>query len=441
MADDRDTLLQELEPYRGRKGAIGIDKGDQGWTDLHAAFAGNSGHAGQFLGHSSGEIVARNWRRLNLPRTGAEKQDFRGNTTDPPAPRPAELNLPQLSRDIYELFKGNPGVRYSHGDLSKHFDRSEHTILQALDAIREAKYAIHDTEAGVKLEHAAQIAPDRREDYTRTEWQRPDLLFGVVSDTHIGNLCACEDELQEVYQRFAAAGVLNVFHCGDLMDGPGDLGFRGHGREVREEAYTATGQIRYTANVYPRADFPTFFIQSSKSHEGWAWAKDSFEMGRSLSEGFNATRLGPDMEEDDTFEGRPDLSFIDYDDAVLRVGGERQTSLQLHHPDGGTAYAWSYNAQKWAESLEGGTKPHVAFLGHYHKYCAIMPRNIHCCEVPSLCWQTPFMRRKKIPAHVGALLVELRVDNSGGVLSIKHELWPFYQRQRKQFVVTELNTL
>ena len=85
---------------------------------------------------------------------------------------------------------------------------------------------------------------------------------------------------------------------------------------------------------------------------------------------------------------------------VLRVA--------LLHPDGGTAYALSYKSQKIIEAWEGGSKPHIIGIGHFHK-AEFMPRYRNVKAIQAGCFQnqTPYMARKALAAHVGGWIVEI----------------------------------
>jgi hypothetical protein len=53
-------------------------------------------------------------------------------------------------------------------------------------------------------------------------------------------------------------------------------------------------------------------------------------------------------------------------------------------------------------------------------------RNIHAFECGTTQAQTPWMRGKRIPAHVGGWIIEVHVDDEGTVTRCKGEFVPFY---------------
>jgi len=85
--------------------------------------------------------------------------------------------------------------------------------------------------------------------------------------------------------------------------------------------------------------------------------------------------------------------------------GTKDITLRLMHPGKGTAYALSYQPQKWAESISGGDKPSIAALGHYHKIEQLFYRNIHIFQTGTFEEQTPFMQRRNIAAMLGGWIL------------------------------------
>lgn len=105
----------------------------------------------------------------------------------------------------------------------------------------------------------------------------------------------------------------------------------------------------------------------------------------------------------------------------------QKTIMRLFHPGGGTAYALSYHPQKWAESLSGGEKPEIAGIGHYHKIEQLFYRNIHIFQTGTFEAQTPFMRRKKLAANLGAWILWINDQEPIGLLGDTHIGSKFYQ--------------
>ena len=94
-----------------------------------------------------------------------------------------------------------------------------------------------------------------------------------------------------------------------------------------------------------------------------------------------------------------------------------------------SSYATSYTSQKYVESLQGGEKPHIVLVGHYHKFDYSYPREVHICQGGALQDQTPFMRKRKLQANVGGCVIWIKQLENGVITSFKVEWLPFYDKK------------
>lgn len=422
MAD----LTESLEPYRNRKGIIKKRGGKEALQALFAHFEGDLFQAAEFLGYAAPEPLRRNWAAIGLkgvwtnPEGSNTYSEFVA-AADPAAPS----DLPDR---LHALLLKHPKDTHTLLTLADEFDCSPKRIEAALADLSGGGFNIS---IGNRIELQREPLP---QEPLRTGWADHKLRFGIMSDTHYENRFSCHEEIAGAYDFFAAEGITDVLIPGDLHDGPGERGYPGHRQEAREECQTARQCVRYVSENFPcRKGITTHFIESAKSHAGWEFAATGFDMGRSLAEGFSYTVPGPQGDELMHVPGRPDMHFLGHDDAPLLMGPEEKTKVRLYHPDGGSAYAWSYQLQKWAESIEGGNKPQACLFGHYHKFCHIRPRNIQVLSCETMCWQTPFMLRKRLEAHVGFILLEMTVETDGTIRSFMPWEFPFFLGERRTF--------
>jgi len=93
---------------------------------------------------------------------------------------------------------------------------------------------------------------------------------------------------------------------------------------------------------------------------------------------------------------------------------------------------WSHNSyrpQKIIESYQGGEKPAVLLIGHYHKISYNIIRNVHTFQAGCVTDQTVFLRKKSIECMVGGWIIEVEQDTGhGGVKRIKQEARTFFDR-------------
>jgi predicted phosphodiesterase len=222
------------------------------------------------------------------------------------------------------------------------------------------------------------------------------LRFGLVADTH---MCCKEERLAELhnqYDIFEREGICTVFHAGNPIDGY-------VARINGESVYSSTidGQAQYFADNYPaRKGIKTFFI-TGDDHESW------------FSPGFN---IGAYLQFVAEKAGRTDLEYIGHveADVEIKTGKGVSTIIKIQHPGGGSAYARSYTGQKIVESMEGGEKPAILVLGHYHVSNYMNERNIHVIALPGFQDQTIFARKKRLRMEVGGAILEFKVNPADG---------------------------
>lgn len=353
-------------------------------------------------------------------------------------PKEAEVTgiASDLGNTVYRYLHNHTAERTTVAELSERLDRSERSIREALQEVRAAGFCVdvQETDEVGEVARLSRTEPASAGRVVPLPWYTRQVQIGIVTDTHLANLFAAEEELHFAYDRFAAEGITDVFHAGDLVDGSGRYGYPGHSMEVREDCYTPRQTCAYAIDNYPQRDgITTRFIESMKCHAGWDLQRDGFDHGYSLQYGFNYLKKTPQGSELLHKPGRPDLQFLGYDSARVTIGPESLTLVDILHPGGGSSYALSYRPQKWSESLEGGSKPHLAIMGHYHKLNYIRPRNIHVLSAECLEWQTPFMARHGIQAHVGFAILRLGLDSDGTIREFKPEWFPFFLHDRTVF--------
>lgn len=236
-------------------------------------------------------------------------------------------------------------------------------------------------------------------------------VFGIITDNHKGNRHHRQDVEDAAYTMFENEGITTVLNAGNWIDG--EARFNKHELLV----HGMDNQIDYFLDTTPfKKNMTTYFI-SGDDHEGWYSQRESINIGEYA--GMKAQKAG-----------RTDLKYIGHmeSDIALRKG-DKEAVLRLMHPGGGSSYAMSYAPQKIVESFQGGEKPDILVIGHYHKYDVCYPREVIVVSAGCAEDQTMFMRKKKLAAHVGFLIVKLKQDPSDGhIIRFQHEFFPFFDR-------------
>lgn len=252
-------------------------------------------------------------------------------------------------------------------------------------------------------------------------YQNSWFKFGATGDNHLGSKHERLDVLNAAYDLYESEDVHVVFNTGNWAEGDAPrLNFHDvniHGLD---------DQLDYVIKKYPQRPGITTYFVAGDDHEGW-WQKSTrIEIGRYLQS----------RAED---AGRSDLQYLGYVEAdVMLKSAKGHSWIKVMHPGGGSAYAHSYAPQKLVESFQGGEKPQVLLIGHYHKFEYCYPREVHVVQTGCTVDQSIFMRKQKIQAMVGFVLCSLNQDENGVINRFSAEWFPFYDRgfytnKRRQF--------
>ena len=215
------------------------------------------------------------------------------------------------------------------------------------------------------------------------------------------------------YRLFAAEGITTVYDTGNWIEGEARFN-RGellvHGMDA---------QIDYWIENHPREKGITTYYVAGDDHEGWYSQREGVDMGRYAENKFK------DAGRNDWV----DLGYMEADIKLVHTGTGATNRLRVAHPGGGSAYAISYAPQKYIESLDGGEKPGIVLLGHWHKMSFDNIRNVWVIQTGCTQDQTPFGRKKKLDFQVGGGLCKLQQDpQTGALTSCTVELMRFFNR-------------
>lgn len=236
-----------------------------------------------------------------------------------------------------------------------------------------------------------------------------EIIFGLVSDTHLCSKYQQITFLNEAYDKFAELGIKTVYNCGDISDGY----YKNRDQQVYEIfKHGVDEQADYIIDNYPsRKGIVTKFIIGN--HDNTHIINGGANIGKRIA------------------RDREDMIYLGH--SFAKVWLTPKCDMDLVHPIDGSAYALSYSGQKYCDSLSGGEKPKLLAMGHHHKFFYMFYRNIHFIEVPTTQAQTPFMKGKKLPAYTGALICRLKVDSEGTIKNFNVELLPLYKAKENDF--------
>lgn len=327
--------------------------------------------------------------------------------TIPPAPIP---EAPDAAEDISEALRKNP---YTLDELANWAKVSRGQALDIIDNMRASGVNVHQfgERWSIEKHSVPAFAEGEGEEYL----SRPDNTFlcGVASDSHLGSKYERMDCLNDLYDRFEAAGVDRVFHCGNWIEG--ESRFNKHELLI----HGMTQQLDYLAKHYPSRPGIKTYAVAGDDHEGWYAQREGVDIGK------YAENIMRDYGRDDWVN----LGYMEAHVPLVNANTGKQATLAVVHPGGGASYADSYVVQKILESLEGGEKPAVAFYGHYHKQLAGEYRNVWWLLAASTKDQDMFMRKKRLRSVVGGAIVLMKQDpETGAIFSFTPELIRYFNK-------------
>jgi len=300
-------------------------------------------------------------------------------------------------------------------EIAEHFNVSPVKIRKMLLDLKEGSYNIIEEGEGDK---SFSLGVNLNKGVVKKEldyrmWQGDTLKFGFTSDNHLCNKNSREDVLNTLYDIFADEGIKIVYNGGNWIDGE----FRGNKNEIF--VFGSTNQLKYCARNFPhRPGIVTKYVVGD-DHEGWYTQREGMDVGDYLQK---------HRKED---FGYDDLEYLGYAEADIPLSlpeQEHQSYMRVLHAGGGTAYALSYTVQKIVESYQGGEKPSIILVGHYHKLDYSFPREVHAIQLGTTCDQTLFMRKNKIQAMLGGGIVTARRAPDGIINRVQVEFITFFDK-------------
>jgi len=238
--------------------------------------------------------------------------------------------------------------------------------------------------------------------------------FGVSSDKHVASKYCRLDVITDLYQRFADRGITHVLDGGNWIEG-----------ESRFNKYDTTHvgvdeQCKELVRVMPQHKGLTTYAVWGDDHEGWYVQREGIDMGAYAENMFHLA-------------GRQDWVNLGYMEAHVILRNKNtgvENFISVMHPGGGSSYATSYRPQKIIEGLEGGEKPGILLIGHYHKLDPGLVRNVWYLQMGTAQDQTPFLRKKGIEVHIGGAIVECEQDpETGAIIEFTPTLRRYFNRR------------
>lgn len=288
--------------------------------------------------------------------------------------------------------------------IADHAEVYPRRVREAADRLSAAGYRVElaADESTVRLSRAP---TETRATYKATPelFDGDHVRFAVVSDVHLSSKAERPDALHTAYEIIAREGITVVYNPGDLVDGYGI--YRTQNTEVLHHTYE--DQVAHAVATYPKVEgVETFIIAGNHDLEG--------EFGKA---GADPVQAVANQRDDITYLGR----------YSARVELPNGAVMEMLHPMGGASYALSYRPQKIVESYEGGEKPNILLIGHYHRAGDFPIRGVNVLLCGSFQGSTTYALRKAFGSPgFGFYLVDCRLADDGSVVRWRAEWMPFH---------------
>lgn len=307
-----------------------------------------------------------------------------------------------IESDILKCLKKGATVE----EISETTGLSERVVQATIKVLIEDGYNIKELFDMYILE--TQATPSNEE--FKEDWKgEQEIVFGVISDTHLCSNYQQISFLNRYYDICEERGIKTIYHCGDIVDGF----YKNRDQQIYEIfKHGADNQADYVIDNYPlREGITTKFIIGN--HDNTHILNGGVNIGKMIA------------------KERKDMQYLGH--SFAKVWLTPNCDMDLVHPIDGSAYALSYAGQKYLDSLSGGEKPKIVAMGHHHKFFYMFYRNVHFLEVPTTQAQTPFMKGKKLAAYVGGLICKVNVDKEGTIKNFNIEYVPLYKTLENDF--------
>ena len=235
------------------------------------------------------------------------------------------------------------------------------------------------------------------------------IRFGVASDMHLNSKYQQITHLNTFYDICEKEGIDTVYNPGDLVEGQYQ-GRKGHEYEIFN--HSADDQVQYVVDNYPRREgIKTVFITGNHDHTHLKNA--GYDIGKRIV-----------MERDD-------MTYLGMNNATIML--TPNCRMDMLHPLDGSSYALSYALQKTIEAMPVDDLPQILLVGHHHKSIYLNIRGIHAMEAGTFQAQSPWMKGKRLAAHVGGWIVTVHVNDKGEVTRFIPEWIPFNKMIKNDF--------
>lgn len=284
-------------------------------------------------------------------------------------------------------------------ELSREFDRSEHTMRVALDDLKAAHFNIIEIAGEALLDTKSAPRDGQALPQTLADMAGMRILMAWAGDFHGGSKAQQITNLLKFIELAYRRGVRHVLVPGDLF--AGNQVYRGQLHDLF--ANGADNQLAVMLHVLPEMPGLKYYVIGGNHDYSFVKAN-----GYNIVAHFAAWR--------------DDVIYLGFDLADIAITD--RVDVRLWHPSGGVPYAMSYRLQKGLEqmtsdelskAIETQDNPRLRGVaaGHLHVSMTMWQGPIFGVQVGCFEGQTNYLKRKSLFPKIGGYLIEWRVADSG----------------------------
>jgi UDP-2,3-diacylglucosamine pyrophosphatase LpxH len=244
-----------------------------------------------------------------------------------------------------------------------------------------------------------QFRKRRYDDNTQVNIQvKDEIKIAVISDLHIGHE-RFERKFFEQFMKYVYdSGVRTVLVGGDI--------FEGHYQAIRPTSIRELDAIGYddqfdlAMKVIPEYEGLHYYsISGNHDH--------SFERNAFANPVKNLART------------RKDFTYIGHNFGKFIVNDK--IDISLIHPTDGIGQSYGLKLHKFFERAGKDKQGRIVLMGHYHKHTHLHYRGQDGFILPSFISQSQFMKDNDLASVVGGMILTLKVNNKGELVSLTPE--------------------
>lgn len=229
-----------------------------------------------------------------------------------------------------------------------------------------------------------------------------EIKFLVISDTHVGHKKARLEEVHELIHVAYNRGVRTVFHAGDVTEGH-YMGIRP--TSIKElEAIGFDEQLDLANKTFPKLPGLKYYAISGNHDE--SFDRNAFA---------NPVKVLSKM--------RDDFIYLGHNFAKVELTPE--VHITLVHPNDGIGQNYGLKLRQHIDRNREDKLGRFIFMGHYHKFTHLHYMGRDAWILPSFVDQSLFMETKNLESIVGGIIMSLKLDVFGNLISFTPEYF-FY---------------